>query len=194
MKSAWDDSDEEAEPPAASPASACAEAGAPMDEPAPEDASLREDPVLTDDHPATNEARLFYGCYRGSLRCVSTALAWGARADACLTHNVLEELETIACAAKGAAVVQAELGDSALHVAARRGEVACALLLLMQGGPPESMGRVNRRGESALDVASSPAIRELLRSSVAALQALELQKELVSGGGCVLTLGAGPPR
>ncbi|KAG8470866.1 hypothetical protein KFE25_009287 [Diacronema lutheri] len=180
LKDAWDESDEgEAE---AAPSAAAREDSGSIavvaSRSADEDA-LNEDAVVTDDHGATAEARLFWGCYQGSLRCVARALAQGARADARLTFRVLEELETIVCTAAGARGVQAELGDSALHVAARQGQLECALVLLMQPDPPEPASRPNRRGQTALDV-SAPAIRALLLATIAARKALALQRQMAT--------------
>lgn len=181
FKEAWDDSDVEEE--SETPPSATAPAPAP--EPTPEPAAHE----LADDHPASSEALLFWGCFHGSLRCVARALAGGARPDARLNFRVLEELETIACTVDHATGVQAELGDSALHVAARQGELGCVLLLLMQAEPADPVGRSNRKGETVLDVVSrsSPALREVLSSSIPVLEALRLQRSLATARCAVRT-------
>jgi hypothetical protein len=197
IKSAWDDSSEEEDAlPTPAITTACELSDAALD-------LMPEDAVIPDAHPATPQARLFWGAAQGSMRCVARALQLGAPASCVLTNDIFEELETIsslaassssakqtpqlrgrgaasyrAALAKPSLAVEAELGDSAMHVAARADQLECALLLLLQPGLSDWPTRRNRKGESAIDVArAGSAMREVLRSSTRALLALEWQRE-----------------
>jgi hypothetical protein len=184
LKDAWDASSDEE--PADAPAVDQPAADAPAaDAPAADEVgeSLPEDATVPDGHPASAEARLFWGAFTGSLRCVAMALALGARADEQLTYRVMEELETITCSSAGASSLQAELGDSAMHVAVRAGRLECFIFLLaqLQAGPTRWPRHRNRQGERVVDVsASGSVLREVIEASTRALHAHELQRSMAS--------------
>ncbi|KAJ1639524.1 hypothetical protein T492DRAFT_935703 [Pavlovales sp. CCMP2436] len=189
LKDAWDaSSDEEsaaapAIAPAAAPAVATAAAPAEVDE------SLPEDATVPDAHPATAQARLFWGA-GCSLRCCARALALGANADEPLTARVMEELETIVCSTAGASSLQAELGDSAMHVAVRAGRLECVLFLLGQLQADQRWPcRRNRQGERVIDVAASGSVLiVVIEAGTRALLAHELQRGMASGADAVAAL------
>jgi hypothetical protein len=181
IKSAWDDSDEDApeSAPSTAPPAVAAPAG---DEPAPPAADTRAfDPLIPEG--ATAAARLFAGAHRGSLDDIARALAEGATPTDTLTFLVLEELETHACNStdrRGDAAVPAELGDTAMHVAVRAGRLEVVLLLLLAQPADLAADRPakrNRRGETALELAAAGSpLRELLVASAACARTLRLQR------------------
>lgn len=173
LKDCWDDDSDEAEadfptPPEAAPGMADDVHGlGPLGK-----------ADLPDDVPCSPDARLFWGCAHGSLRCIAQAVRDCVPLGTKLRYEVMEELETLACTADVAgAAVTAELGDSAMHIAARAG-VLEAVLVLLALPPPSDGERVdwlairNRQGENPLDVCSDASVAAVLCASRAVTAAL----------------------